>query len=158
MTSPSPTQPTKAAKLLSDQAKLDPIPPLHVHAPMQAQQISSFPNSNMKVATFNCNGLLTVPANSTDPEQRIHTVMRFIRRAGVSVLGLQEPHLKDDAMFLQVKEALSRKNLKCVSNFSPHGRGGAAIIFPKTWKVRQSWALEPRSLYVMLEDEQGFFA
>ena len=59
-------------------------------------------------------------------------------------------------MFPQVKEALSRKNLKCVSNFSPNSRGGAAIIFPKTWKVRESWALEPRSLYMMLEDEQGF--
>ena len=145
MTSPSPTQPSKAARLLSDQAQRDPIPPLHAHAPMQAPQISSFLNSDMKVATFNCNGLRTVLANSIDSEQRIHTVMRFIRRAGVSDLGLQEPHLKDDAMFLQVKEALSRKNLKCVSNFSPHGRGGAAIIFPKTWKVRHSWAPEPRS-------------
>ena len=109
MTSPSSAQPTKAARLLSDQAKLDPIPPLHAHAPMQAPQISSFLSSDMKVATFNCNGLLTVPANSTNPQQLIHTVMRFIRRTGVSVLGLQEPHLKDDAMFLQVKAALSQK-------------------------------------------------
>ena len=130
MTSPSPTQPTKAAGLLSDQAQLDPIPPLHAHAPMQAPQISSFLNSDLKVVTFNCNGLLNVPANSTHAEQRIHTVIRFIRRAGVSVPGLPEPHLKDDAIFIQVKEALFQKNFKCVSNFSPNGRGGATIIFP----------------------------
>ena len=100
--------------------------------------------ATLNVATFNSNGILAKPPSCLDTALRLHLVTRFMRTTALSLVGLQEPHLKDDITCLRVEQELERHNLSFISALSPQGRGGVALIFPKTWTFVRGWSLSPR--------------
>ena len=130
--------------------------PLDSLPPLQAPQTACMLRATLNVATFNCNGILAKSPSCLDTEPRLHLVTRFMRTTALSVVGLQEPHLKDDIARVRVEQELERHDLSFISALSPQGRGGVALISPKTWTFVRGWSLSPRVMHVTLRDDQGF--
>ena len=83
-------------------------------------------------------------------------VSKKILKHEVSVMGLQEPHLKHHSDLDAFTSFMSTRNISSVCNLSPVGNGGAAILFSSKFEVNDSWSLSPRMLFVSLLHSEGF--
>ena len=92
-----------------------------------------------------------------DTELRLHLGINFMSTVALSVVGLQEPHLKDNTNRMLVEQELDRHDLSFISALSPQGRGDVALIFSKAWSFVQGWSLSPRVMHIALRDDQGFY-
>ena len=109
-----------------------------------------------KIATFNANGLTTkVPVSNNFSEDRHVQVCRFLYRNSIHVMELPEAHIKDEQCLEQLTERFKDRGFVLLSNPSPKGRGGAALIFHNTWTLLNSWAIEKRHLFAQLSDPDG---
>ena len=112
--------------------------------------------AHTKVATFNANGLTTkVPVSDNFSEDRQVQICRFLYRNSVHVMGLQEAHIKDDQCLEQLTKRFKDWGFVLLSNLSPKGRGGSALIFHNTWTLLNSYAIEKRHLFAQLADPDG---
>ena len=114
----------------------------------------------LKLCTFNANGVFTkVFSGSTGSgshTRRQVFVSKFFLKHDVSVMGLQEPHLKHWSDLDAFTSFMSSRNISSVCNISPAGNGGAAILFSNRFEIKNSWSLSPRMLFVSLLHEEGF--
>jgi|UniRef100_A0A7S4D1P1 hypothetical protein len=93
--------------------------------------------------------------SQTDTEVHLQLILRFIHRAQLSVLGIQEPHLKDDGVRSLAQSDLKKQDFALCTNLSFSGKGGAAITFRKDWTWGTGWSLSPRIMHATLRDDQG---
>ena len=84
-------------------------------------------------------------------------VLTYAVSTDVSVLGLQEPHIRTEEQLSTATSIFMKKAFNLLSNFSPQGNGGAAVAWntAKWPKLVLSLAIEPRIILDELANPDG---
>ena len=112
-------------------------------------------DDNLRVCTFNCNGLLSLVPYAGSTEPRISQTCKFFYRSELHVMGVQEPRINTVESLLDLEDNLKKRNLSLLASVSIKGRGVVALIHHDTWIHVTSWTWSNRFLFVLLRDPDG---
>ena len=104
----------------------------------------------IKLATFNANGLRTKVYAGSNYSLRQSLVLKFFRRTELSVMGIQEPHLRTLQDLEAFVETVSNAGLHYLGGTTPVGRGGVGLIYSAAFTVHNSWSIAPRIMFCTL--------
>ena len=107
--------------------------------------------------SLNLDGINTLIPRGAFKVKRCSVVLTYAVATEVSVLGLQEPHVRTDEQLATASSIFVKKGFNLLTNFSPQGNGGAAVAWNITkWpKLVLSFAIEPRIIMAELANPDG---
>ena len=107
--------------------------------------------------SLNLDGINTLIPRGAFEVKRCSVVLTYAVATEVSVLGLQEPHVRTDEHLATASSIFVKKGFNLLTNFSPQGNGGAAVAWNTTkWpKLVLSFAIEPRIIMAELANPDG---
>jgi endonuclease/exonuclease/phosphatase family metal-dependent hydrolase len=129
-----------------------------------------FVGEPLNVATFNAYGLPCVPDKSsvgkTRGQTRLQHLIHAMDSSQLDIVGVQEPIFRVPPQnpcstaskpcdYHKARSQLADAGFFSISNLSPQGRGGVALIFSQRWTVMSPESLEPRVLFARLKHDTG---